>query len=300
MSSRVKGKGSKVAAAKGPRLKTLRSVDTNLSAYDRTDPFTALNTLLKLFVSLPTRLGGCQYKFTPAEHALSMHLLSIVEPFVGVSESQRSFTRQPTELLDAIVSHVDSKQDLLSLALSCKRLHAIVFPRHFEYRVIRGKVSSLRLWNHLIVNRSLARNVRVLEVLDERATGKEVIPSDIITTDTDLESTDDELGIHAKHERYLVSALGRMTTLRSFSWSCNHSPISMEVVWPILLKCRTLNHIEINDNLLFVPKDAEEGAGGSKRHPSVVSECCLSGPHFAQYVFEAAGATYCHLEVNKT
>lgn len=275
MSSRVKVKGSRVTAGKVARSKTLRSVDTNLSSYDRTDPFTALNTLLKLLVSLPTRLGGCQYKLTPDEHTLSLHLLNIVEPFVGVSESQRSFTRQPTELLDAIVSHVDAKQDLLSLALSCKRLHAVVFPRHFEYRVIRGKVSSLRLWNHLIVHRSLARNVRVLEIIDERATGQELIPSDIMTTDTDMESTDDELGLHVKHERYLTSALGRMTTLQSFTWSCNHTPISMENIWPILLKCQSLNHIEINDNLLFAPKDeadtSTESSSKAKKRAQIVS-----------------------------
>ena len=282
MSSRVKTKGSRVGTGKATRSKISRSVDTNPSSYDRTDPFTALNTLLKLLVSLPTRLGGCQYKLTPDEHALSLHLLNIVEPFVGVAESQRSFTRQPTELLDAIVSHVDSKQDLLSLALSCKRLHAVVFPRHFEYRVIRGKVSSLRLWNHLIVHRSLARNVRVLEIIDERTTGQEIIPSDIMTTDTDLESTDDELGLHVKHERYLISALGRMTTLRSFTWSCNHSPISMENVWPILLKCQSLNHIEINDNLLFTRKDeetsGESSAATAKKRAQIVSLPC------AQYI----------------
>ena len=255
---------------KGARSKTLRSVDTNLSSYDRTDPFTALNTLLRLFVSLPTRLGGCQYKFSPDEHALSLHLLSIVEPFVGVAESQRSFTRQPTELLDAIVGHVDSKQDLLSLALSCKRMHGIVFPRHFEYRIIRGKVSSLRLWNHLIVNRSLARNVRILEVLDERATAQEVLPSGILTSDTDLESTDDELELHVKHERFLVSALSRMTTLRSFTWSCNHSPISMEQLWPTLLKRQTLSHIEISDNLLFASKDEENSSDEQIKKSSAV------------------------------
>jgi hypothetical protein len=271
MSSRIKTKGSKTTALKGVRSKTLRSVDTNILSYDRTDPFTALNTLLKLLVSLPTRLGGCQFKLTPNEHALSLHLLAIVEPFVGVSESQRSFTRQPTELLDAIVSHVDSRHDLLALALSCKRLHSIVFPRHFDYRVVRAKASTLRLWNHLIVNRSLARNVRVLEVLDERATEQEALPFGIMTTDTDLESTDDELGLHVKQERYLVSALSKMTALRSFTWSCNHSPISMEQIWPMLLKCQTLNHIEINDNLLFSTRSADASEGEQNKRPLVVS-----------------------------
>ena len=89
MSSRVKGKASK-APAKATRSKISRSVDTNVSSYDRTDPFTALNVLRKLIASLSTRLGGCQYKMTPEEHKLSMHLLTIIEPFVGHSGTVES------------------------------------------------------------------------------------------------------------------------------------------------------------------------------------------------------------------
>ncbi|KAI0088925.1 hypothetical protein BDY19DRAFT_1041748 [Irpex rosettiformis] len=247
----VRGKPPVPASSSRVLRRALHRVDTNLNSYDRTDPFTALNTLLKLFSSLATRIGGCQFKLTPEEHKLSMHLLSIVEPFVGLSQERRSLTRQPTELLDAIVLQIDSKRDLLSLALSCKHMHSIVFPRHYDYRVIKAKVSSLRLWNYLIVNRSLARNVRVLEILDERDTGPELLPTDILGTDTDLESTDDELGLHAKQERFLSSALSRMTMLQAFMWSCNHSPISIDNVWPSLLKCHSLGQIVINDNLIF-------------------------------------------------
>lgn len=251
-------------------------VDTNLNSYDRTDPFSALNTLLKLFASLPGRMGGCQFKLTPEEHKLSVHLLGIVEPFVGLSQERRTLTRQPTELLDAIVVHVDSKRDLLSLALSCKRLHSIVFPRHYDYRVIKAKVSSLRLWNHFIVNRSLAKNVRILEILDERSTGPELLPADILGTETDLESTDDELGLHAKQERFLSSALSRMTTLRSFIWSCNHSPISIDNIWPSLLKCQSLGQININDNLIFKggsEENTDEPTSPSKKRQIAVSVC---------------------------
>jgi hypothetical protein len=259
------------SSSRGPR-RTLHQVDTNLGSYDRTDPFNALNTLLKLFASLPARIGGCQFKITPEEHKLSMHLLGIVEPFVGLSHERRTLTRQPTELLDSIVFHVDSKRDLLSLALSCKRMHSIVFPRHYDYRLIKAKVSSLRLWNHLIVNKSLARNVRVLEILDERATEPELLPTDILGTDTDLESTDDELGLHTKQERFLSSALTRMSTLRSFTWSCNHSPISIDNVWPSLMKCQSLTQIDINDNLIFNVSNENEAEGTSRKRQVAVSD----------------------------
>ncbi|KAF8835382.1 hypothetical protein BDN67DRAFT_937975 [Paxillus ammoniavirescens] len=228
-------------------------VDTNPHSYDRTDPFTAINALRKLVGSLASRIGGCQYKLTPDEHKLSLHLLTIMEPFIGLSPSCRTLTRQPTEILDAIASHVGSKRDLLALALSCHRMHDVIFPRHYEYRVICAKISSAGLWNHLIVNRSLARNVRSLEIIDERSTKPLVLPSDITATDTDLESSDDELTMHSKRERYLTSALTKMTALRSFNWSCNHSPISIDSIWATLMKCQTICDVIISDNLIFGP-----------------------------------------------
>lgn len=268
--SRTKTKGSSVLTSSKPRpRKAVQSLDINPSSYDRTDPFFAFNTLIKLLGSLPSRIGGCQYKLTPDEHKLSLHLLTIVEPFVGLAPSRRTITRQPTEVLDAIIFHVDSKRDLFSLALSCHRMYDVVVPRHFAYRVIRCRVSSISVWNHLLVNRSLARNVRRLEILDERSSEPEIVPPGILASDTDLESTDDELGLHDKQERYLVSALTKMTALSSFVWSCNHSPISIDNVWPTLLKCQSLCDVEINDNLVFsVPPDYEEK---KPRRPIVVS-----------------------------
>ncbi|KAG5644987.1 hypothetical protein DXG03_007264 [Asterophora parasitica] len=235
------------------------ALDTKPSSYDRTDPFFAFNTLIKLLGSLTSRIGGCQYKLTADEHKLSLNLLSIIEPFVGLAPSRRTITRQPTEVLDAILFHVDSKRDLLSLALSCHRMYDVVCPRHLAYRVVRCKVSSLSVWNHLIINRALARHVRRLEIMDERSTESEIVPPGILASDTDLESTDDELGLHDKQERYLVAALTKMTALASFAWSCNHSPISIDNVWPTLLKFQSLREVEINDNLVFsTPVGQEE------------------------------------------
>lgn len=242
----------------------MHNIDTNPASYDRTDPFTAFNALLKLVGSLGSRLGSCAYKMSPDEHTLSMHLLNIVEPFVGTAPSRRTLTRQPTEILDAIALCIDSKKDLVSLALTCRRMHGVVCPRHTDYRVIRAKASAASVWNHLIVHRSLARNVRILEVLDERCITAPVVPRDIVIRDTDLETTDDELGMHAKQERVLVAALAKMSNLQSFTWSCNHSPISIDDLWPTLLhKCPSLKELDIRDNLVF--SKLEEAAAASKR-----------------------------------
>ncbi|KIK96443.1 hypothetical protein PAXRUDRAFT_32384 [Paxillus rubicundulus Ve08.2h10] len=238
--------------------KTLQTaVDTNPHSYDRTDPFSAINALRKLLDLLASRIGGCQYKPTPDEHKLSLHLLTIMEPFIGLSPSRRTLTRQPTEILDAIALHVDSKRDLLALALSCHRMYDVISPRHYEYRVICAKVSSVGLWNHLIINRSLARNIRSLEVIDERSSKPLVLPSDITATDTDLESSDDELAMPSKQERYL-------TSLRSFNWSCNNSPISIDSVWATLMKCQTICDVIISDNLIFGPYTPDKATKATK------------------------------------
>ncbi|KAK0442605.1 hypothetical protein EV421DRAFT_1890925 [Armillaria borealis] len=267
---------------RGRQRKGVLAVDTHLGSYDRTDPFRAFSVLAGLLGSLASRLGGCQYKLTPEEHKLSLHLLTIVEPYIGGAPSQRTLiTRQPTEILDAIVFHIDSKQDLLALASSCQRMHGIIIPRHVDYRVLRCKVSSISMWNHLIVNRSLAKNVRRLEILDERTSVDALrIPGGIVGTDTDLESTDDELAMHEKQERYLVSALTKMTALNSFVWSCNHSPISIDNVWPTLLKCHSLSEVEIHDNMVFGPTSGEDSqAARSLVLPSVKTASFQSTKH---------------------
>jgi hypothetical protein len=242
----------------GKARKPLHSVSTDLGHYDRSDPFAAINALRKLLSSLPTRLGGCQYKMTPEEHKLSMRLLMVVEPFIGATPSRRNISRQPTEILDNVAFYVDSKRDLLSLALTCQRMHSVVFPRHFDYRVIKAKVSSIRVWNHLIVHRGLARHVRRLEVMDERSLESEIVPFGITTTDTDVESTDDELEIHTKQEKLLVSAIARMHSLQSFKWSCAHSLISIASLWPTLLKCPQLSLVDLNDNTMFLPLEDQD------------------------------------------
>jgi hypothetical protein len=244
----------------GRNRKKFLYIDTNCSSYDRADPFLAFDVLRKLLGGLASRMGACQYRMSPEEHKLSMHLMTIVEPFIGLSPSSPAtgITHQPTEILDVIVSHLDSKRDLLSLGLTCRRLHTIIFPRHFDYRVIRCKVSSIRVWNHLIEHQSLARNVRRLVVLDERNPEPETVPASIISTNTDFESTDDELGFHVKQERLLVAAMEKMSSIQYFSWACNHSPISIDYIWPTILKCTTVKEIEIHDNLIFSPFKQDE------------------------------------------
>lgn len=144
-------------------------------------------------------------------------------------------------------------------------MYDIIFPRHFEYRVVRCKVSNIAVWNHFTIHRALALNVRRLEILDERSTESALIPSDIVLTDTDVESSDDELGVQVKQEKLLTAALSKMTSLGEFVWSCNHSLISLHEIWPTLFKFHSLESVELNDNIIFGPTANDSESSSAKR-----------------------------------
>ncbi|KAL1941806.1 hypothetical protein VTO73DRAFT_6806 [Trametes versicolor] len=286
-------------------VRALHPVDTNVAAHDRTDPFAALTTLRQLLSALPARPGSAQYKLAPEEHRLAVHLLGIVEPFVQdtapctcgcTCKARRTLVRLPTEILDAVAFWVDGPRDLRALAGTCRRMWEVVVPRHAEYRVVRAKASAVRVWHHLVVHRALARNVRRLEVLDERApAGREVVPAGIRLTETDLESTEDELGMHAKQERWLIRALERMTALTSVKWECGHSLVAFESVWPVLAKCGSIEEVEVHDNLVFQPtahedaseSEPEEGAS-AKPGQLVLRDLKRAGFHGAKSTFGAS------------
>ncbi|KAH9848981.1 hypothetical protein C2E23DRAFT_936547 [Lenzites betulinus] len=279
--------------------RALHPVDTNLAAHDRKDPFAALATLRRL---LTARAGAAQYTLTPDEHRLALHLLGTVEPFVQAAAPgcacppcacapRRTLVRLPTELLDAVAFWVDGVRDLRALGATCTRLRDVVVPRHAQYRVVRAKASALRVWHHLVVHRALARNVRRLEVLDERAPKEaEVVPPGIERTETDLEETGDELGMHATQERWLVRALERMTALRSVKWECTHSLVAFESVWPALAKCGSIEEVEVHDNLVFHSTSEETSAEDASKKPNqlVLRDLKKASFHGTKNMFGAA------------
>ncbi|KIJ51890.1 hypothetical protein M422DRAFT_43724 [Sphaerobolus stellatus SS14] len=242
------------APAKGARKESPTTPGS--SQYDTKDPFTALSLLRKL-LNNTSRHG---YKMSPDEHKLSLHLLTIVEPFIGNApmdqdEARRILTRQPNEILDMIAFHVDSRRDLLALAMTCKRLCDVVLPRHLEYRVIHCKPSSDKVWRHLIAHPLLACNVRQLQVMDDRSRDPEIVPSRA-AEEPDIPLAG--LEVHKEHQRLIIGALANMSTLASFYWACNNSLISFEDVSPALFTCEMLKEVEISDNQMFSPTPADQ------------------------------------------
>ncbi|KAF9266675.1 hypothetical protein L218DRAFT_828364, partial [Marasmius fiardii PR-910] len=66
----------------------------------------------------------------------------------------------PAEVLDQILSELDLRIDLLSLASANRTCFHLVIPRHSEYRVIRTRHRHAGMWAHLARRSDLTRNVR--------------------------------------------------------------------------------------------------------------------------------------------
>ena len=237
-----------------------------------TDPFSALSSLRKLL----NNTARSRYRMTSEEHKLSLYLLTVIEPFVNASpvntdDARRTMTRQPNEILDMIAFHIDSRKDLLALALTCQRLRSVVHPRHLEYRVIHCKPSSEKVWRHLTTHPLLAGNVRRLQIMDERSREPELIPTRV-AEEEDISSAGIEM--HAERQHLIVGALARMKTLASFSWACNNSLISFDDVSPTLFTCDMLKEVEVCDNLMF--RNADDSEDVFEDDTSV----CGVSPHF--------------------
>ena len=99
-----------------------------------------------------------------------IHFHSRTYYLVHSSSRGLTLTSQPPEVLDQIASFLPSPRDLLSLVRTCSRLHAVIAPRHlaYWYRVISCCIGARAVWVHLAAHPALARNVRRVEVLDER------------------------------------------------------------------------------------------------------------------------------------
>jgi hypothetical protein len=217
-----------------------------LAPCDTRDPFSAFQKLRSLLEDISPNSPKKQLSI--AEQRASLRLLDIIEPFLSSTPSQKNLISQPTEILDEIAFHVETESDLLAFALSCLRMYRVITPRHLEYRLVRAKISSVEVWKHLIDNEPLARGIRRLEVLDARSTEQEIFPFSVVS---DVKVEIDPLNIHEQREALFIKALSSLTALTNFVWGSSHSPINMEHLWDLLVRCEYLKVVEIMNSQLF-------------------------------------------------
>jgi hypothetical protein len=84
--------------------------------------------------------------------------------------------------------------------------------------------------------------------MDDRSREPEIIP---FRACEEPDMTFCQLEIHKEHQRLIMHALAKMSTLMTFHWACNNSLISFEDVSPTLFTCEMLKEVEISDNQMF-------------------------------------------------
>jgi hypothetical protein len=72
-----------------------------------------------------------------------------------------------SELLDGILDNIESRQDLLSLALSCSFFASIIIPDRIGYHTIIVSPYHTSLWAHLAEHRRLASYVHNFTIYDD-------------------------------------------------------------------------------------------------------------------------------------
>jgi hypothetical protein len=144
------------------------------------------------------------------------------------------------------------------LTPSFVRLHGIVFPRHFPYRVVHCKLSNAAIWEHFTQHPLLALNVRRLEILPEHSPSeKELIPFESVPGE---ESTDKKAIVG--NESLVTSALANMASLITLKWLPDDAPpflIHFPEIWPALQGCSSLKEIDVFSNSVFMSDERVEG-----------------------------------------
>jgi hypothetical protein len=173
-----------------------------------------------------------------------------------------TFAVLPRETLEEIVDWIDSRHDLYRLALTARVFNRIISPRHIQYRDIRCRLDTNTVWQQFGTDRSLARNVRSIEIQREEWAFEYQWPDalqipeslrppelPVLGRDITQESLDKQRGF----ELQLIAAIKNMTNLASFAW--NRAPplvdsLSSEAeedIWTALKRCSALKELEFVD-----------------------------------------------------
>ncbi|KDQ61353.1 hypothetical protein JAAARDRAFT_506891 [Jaapia argillacea MUCL 33604] len=135
----------------------------------------------------------------------------------------------PPEIILPIISSVDARDDVLSLALTCQLMKRFLIPNVLHYREISAPLHATGLWKHLETHPFLARNVRFLRIAHD-LTRMPKLDSTIQVA----RSNPPETGVWVSEEPFLAS-LKTMTGLATFRWhwrgSCYFIKGGFDKVW---------------------------------------------------------------------
>ncbi|RDB26605.1 hypothetical protein Hypma_005568 [Hypsizygus marmoreus] len=155
----------------------------------------------------------------------------------------------PVELLDQICLHVESPNDLLSVALTCKQLSRIAIPGHIEFRVLRCDFQRDSLWKALLAQPSLAAKIHTLDIISEQGydldNGPVIVPRSLLSAEGGEVKSPPDVHDDEKSFALLGDVIRRMPRLRRFHW-LHHSTRPVNGVFSALnATCGDLEDVEV-------------------------------------------------------
>ena len=167
--------------------------------------------------------------------------------------STATITSLPHEALDVIMGHIESYDDILSVALSNRALYSLVVSRHLYYRDIRSRLHNPSLWSWLSRSDDLrAAHIHSLTILpDDQPDAyrlRERLPPNFPSQSRPANYSP-TLEATRESQMLLVSALKRMFRLRRFRWYCVPRPVleGEDDIWNTLARLGTVRDLCVLD-----------------------------------------------------
>lgn len=127
-------------------------------------------------------------------------------------------SRQPFELIDRVCYFLVEPADLLAFALTSKANHAIVVPRHINFRAIRADVRWGSIWEAIQKNDGVAPRFASLEIISSPTTDNAVVPVALFPAGTSQKIMTNR-SWEGPALQHLTKAISKMQGLTRFHWT---------------------------------------------------------------------------------
>lgn len=114
------------------------------------------------------------------------------------------------DVLLCLIEFIDHPKDLIAFALTARSLHAVIVPRHIDYRRISCTVSFERVWKHLLDTPSACSRIRYLDI---RFPNQIRIPR-MCETGSNLQTS----SMRGRSYIFFLQALSKMINLKVFKF----------------------------------------------------------------------------------
>lgn len=164
-----------------------------------------------------------------------------------------SLQAQPFDILNLVVTFLDSPKDLLALSLTSRQFYRLTCPHHIDFRYIRCDPNRLSLWEALFKHGEISKRFRRIELYNEAGSvrgGRTVLPQswEFYDVEEDLH----QARAYNQNIDPFINALGKMENLFRFSWVAEKGlTVPQRDAFPAIFStlsaaCPLLQEIEVN------------------------------------------------------